>query len=190
MGVDVSHSWSCSSKPLFWPSFMTTTSSLCSSKVNFRSLASEISAENTALFSATTTIITITCTVVDLKISKVPLKDWGKILTLLHYENLKQFLGFFNSVISVFWNMPFKLFLKLVQKIPLSFCYYHYHHHLHSGQFSNLKSDHLLTSLVKGFFLLHNVGLCRFCTFLNLAQLASWADFKNVQNLHKSIVTP
>ena len=28
--------------------------------------------------------------------------------------------------------------------------------------------------------------LCRFCTFLNSAQLAGWAKFKNVQNLHKS----
>ena len=26
----------------------------------------------------------------------------------------------------------------------------------------------------------------QFCTFLNLAQQASWAEFKNVQNLHKS----
>ena len=32
--------------------------------------------------------------------------------------------------------------------------------------------------------------LCRFCTFLNSAQLACWANFKNVQNLHKSNVTP
>ena len=32
--------------------------------------------------------------------------------------------------------------------------------------------------------------LSRFCTFLNSAQLASWAKFKNVQNLHKSKVTP
>ena len=32
--------------------------------------------------------------------------------------------------------------------------------------------------------------LCRFCTFLNLAQPASWAEFKNVQNMHKSNVTP
>ena len=29
-----------------------------------------------------------------------------------------------------------------------------------------------------------------FCTFLNSAQLASWAKFKNVQNLHQSNVTP
>ena len=28
------------------------------------------------------------------------------------------------------------------------------------------------------------------CTFLNSAQLAGWAKFKNVQNLHKSNVTP
>ena len=32
--------------------------------------------------------------------------------------------------------------------------------------------------------------LCRFCTFLNSAQVASWAKFKNVQNLHKSKVIP
>ena len=32
--------------------------------------------------------------------------------------------------------------------------------------------------------------LCTFCTFLNSAQLASWAKLKNVQNLHKSKVTP
>ena len=32
--------------------------------------------------------------------------------------------------------------------------------------------------------------LCRFCTFLNSAQLAGWAKFKNLQNLHKSNVTP
>ena len=29
--------------------------------------------------------------------------------------------------------------------------------------------------------------LCRFCTFLNSANLASWAKFKNMQNLHKSM---
>ena len=32
--------------------------------------------------------------------------------------------------------------------------------------------------------------LCRFCTFLSSAQLAGWAKFKDVQNLHKSNVTP
>ena len=32
--------------------------------------------------------------------------------------------------------------------------------------------------------------LCRFCTFLISAQLAGWAKFKNVQNLHKLNVTP
>ena len=32
--------------------------------------------------------------------------------------------------------------------------------------------------------------LCRFFTFVNSAQLAGWAKFKNVQNLHKSNVMP
>ena len=32
--------------------------------------------------------------------------------------------------------------------------------------------------------------LCRFCTFLNSAQLAGWAKIKNVQNLQKSNVRP
>ena len=48
-----------------------------------------------------------------------------------------------------------------------------------------------LSNLAKGFFF-HGVAFdwCRFCTFLNSAQLASWAKFKNVQNLHQSNVTP
>ena len=46
--------------------------------------------------------------------------------------------------------------------------------------------DDLWALLIKGFLLWHYADLCRFCTFLNSAQLASWTKFKNVQNLHKS----
>ena len=64
----------CSGQVL-WP-----LASLCSSKVNFRSLASEISAENTALFSATT-IITITCTVANFQF-KSPTVVWSLLSSL------------------------------------------------------------------------------------------------------------
>ena len=45
--------------------------------------------------------------------------------------------------------------------------------------------------ITKGVFF-HGVTFdwCRFCTFLNSAQLASGAKFKNVQNLHQPNVTP
>ena len=49
----------------------------------------------------------------------------------------------------------------------------------------------VLANVFKGFvFYGVTFDLCRFCTFLNSAQLAGWAKFKNVQNLHKSNVTP
>ena len=38
---------------------------------------------------------------------------------------------------------------------------------------------------LKGFFKRRQVELCRFCTFLNFGP-ASWAEFENMQNLHKS----
>ena len=48
----------------------------------------------------------------------------------------------------------------------------------------------ILQVMTKGFvFYGVTFDLCRFCTFLNSAQLAGWAKFKNVQNLHKSNVT-
>ena len=51
------------------------------------------------------------------------------------------------------------------------------------GTFLFYKQHKALAMGKKGFFF-HGVTFdwCRFCTFFNLAQLASWAEFKNVQN--------
>ena len=49
----------------------------------------------------------------------------------------------------------------------------------------------IFAEIPKGFvFYGVTFDLCRFCTFLNSAQLAGWAKLKYVQNLHKSNVTP
>ena len=69
--------------------------------------------------------------------------------------------------------------------------------HLLAGFFILVRGENIFLGpylsilLTKGFvFYGVTFDLCRFCTFLNSAQLAGWAKFKNVQNLPKSNVTP
>ena len=60
------------------------------------------------------------------------------------------------------------------------------------GKHNSINHNAVLELLPTKEFVFYGVtfDLCRFCTFLNSAQLAGWAKFKNVQNLHKSNVTP
>ena len=57
---------------------------------------------------------------------------------------------------------------------------------------SHSKAPKEVTNHTTKWFVIYGVtfDLCKFCTFLNSAQLAGWAKFKNVQNLHKLNVTP